>query len=158
MSRSTFKRMTEHITLLGFEHKIRLTWITSGWDHAESFPEERTAYVPVITRGSDYLVALHELGHCADPLARSLVWTQDIHGLVLTEGAAWAWAAENALAPLRNRLTAKDWALIGTAFGSYIRRTRSGGYETALRARVNPLEALQADSALEPAPSPHTPV
>jgi hypothetical protein len=116
----TKAKMTAHVHHCASAHGVTVHWITSGWRNAESFPEEMTAYCPVIRSASDYLIALHEIGHCADPTAREFNEATDIRGIVLCEGAAWAYAAEVMLPSLRRHLRKADWDRVGYSFRSYI--------------------------------------
>lgn len=102
--------MAEDVQDLARRHRIQLTWTPSrALGTPESFPEAKAAIVPQITRGSDYLIALHELGHCLSRIARQATERLDPYGSALCEGAAWAWAVAAADPGLVRRLSAKDW-------------------------------------------------
>lgn len=111
--------MTEHVEALAAEHGVTIRWI-SDWRRAESYPEAMQAMVPRIRTGSDYMVALHEIGHCASPESARLARAKDTYGHVLCEGAAWAWATAASKRSLTRRLTNEDWAVVGAAVGSHI--------------------------------------
>jgi hypothetical protein len=113
------QRMTAHVTALAVEHGITLTWVRS-WRLAEAFPEERTAYVPVIRRPRDYLFALHELGHTADPLAVELLHDTTQRGAIVCESAAWAWVSEVAKPALLRHVRAEDWNAVAYAWRTYL--------------------------------------
>lgn len=111
--------MTRHLETLAAEHGIDITW-TSSWRRAEAYPQLSWAVLPTVRRPSDYLIALHELGHIASAHAQ----TPDFGGPycdLLCEGASWAWAAEHALPSLARHLRAEDWNLVGYAFRSYLK-------------------------------------
>jgi hypothetical protein len=108
-------RLRKHVIELADLHAVSLTWVTY-WRQAESWPELSEAVVPEIRDARDYVVAMHELGHCLDPLARSWHDRTDPYGILVSEGAAWAWAAANALPGLE--LT--DWDRAGRCFRSHL--------------------------------------
>lgn len=115
------RRMTAHVTRLAEDHDVTVHWIRS-WRHAQAFPGERSAFVPKIRRPSDYLVALHEIGHTADPTSHRLVDATDRHSGIVCEAAAWAWATEHALPSLRRAARAEDWQRVADAFTTYLRK------------------------------------
>lgn len=109
-----------HLKQLAKRHSIQLVWVRS-WGKAEGNYASRVALIPRIECGRDYLVGLHELGHCLSLCARRLNEREDAGGQMAREAWAWGWAAEQCLPELAAALTAKDWMLVGAAFGSYIK-------------------------------------
>lgn len=112
-------RMSEHVREVAAEHGIRLTWIKS-WRQAIAFHETKHAYVPEITHPSDYLFALHEVGHLASPDSLEAWDGEGGYSSILCEGAAWAWAATTARPALTRHLRAKDWDLVAYAYRTYL--------------------------------------
>lgn len=112
-------RMREHVLALAEEHAIRLSWIPS-WRQAIAFHETRHAYVPEIRSPSDYLFALHEIGHLASPESLAAWDEQGGYADLLCEGAAWAWAATEARPALTRHLRAKDWNRVAYAYRTYL--------------------------------------
>jgi hypothetical protein len=92
-----------------------------GWTKAEAWVEERAVRVPAIRSGRDYLVALHELGHILSPHARGLHEAGVLYDEISCEGYAWAWAAAHAEPALAIAISAREWALAGKGFVSYLR-------------------------------------
>lgn len=109
-----------HILELAADNGIRLTW-TNSWDQAEAFPLLSEAVVPRITTGGDYLICLHELGHCLAPGIIDLEMPSDTprFASLASEGLAWAWAASEAAQSL---LEPGDWEAAVAALGSHYRR------------------------------------
>ena len=101
-------------------HGIRATWIDS-WEKAEAFPNLREAVLPRIRTGTDYLVALHEIGHVAYPDAAIHASDTGAYGVIACEGAAWAWAAASIPPHLVAQLPEESWGVIGECFGSHCR-------------------------------------
>lgn len=134
------ERMTRHIEDLAKQHGVRLRWVPS-WRKAEAIPGIFTALVPEIRRPSDYLFALHELGHIASPVARRLTEKPGHHNTVLCEGAAWAWATEAAEPALARRLTARDWDRVAYAYRTYLQASALNRRLVVERRRVRPLRA-----------------
>lgn len=119
IGKRTLRRMRQHVEQLADEHGITVTWVTSSWK-AEAFPAGWHAAVPEIHGGDDYLVALHELGHVADDVARKRHRRTGRYDEVLVEGAAWAWAAEHADPALARRLGPADWISVASGFTSHL--------------------------------------
>lgn len=118
VSPEIFARMRDHVTAIAEEHGIRLDWAV-GWRNAEAFPEGDHVIVPVIRHGYDYLFALHELGHLLSPESVAADG-DDVYSEVLSEGAAWAWAAAAAKPALTRHLRAKDWDTAAYGFRTYL--------------------------------------
>lgn len=116
------QRMARHVQDLADEHGIPVTW-KPGWRNAEAFPSIPAITVPVIRSPRDYLVALHELGHVLSPESASLhdtpgpMWS---YLGIVSEGAAWAWAATAAKPALVRHFRAKDWDAVAYAFRTYL--------------------------------------
>lgn len=119
MDPRTAERMTSHVKDLARAHGVRLRWCRR-WRDAYAYPEAMTAIVPEIRHPHDYLFALHEIGHCVDPTAQRLRDDLDPHSLILCEGAAWAWAGEQAIPALARSMRAEHWAHVSRAWGSYL--------------------------------------
>lgn len=111
--------MAAHIEDLAGKHKIRLRWVL-GWGEAAAYPGQPLALVPVIRHPYEYLIALHELGHCVDPIARKFNDRGDAYSVALCEGAAWAWASVNASPALVRHVRAADWDKAAYAWRTYI--------------------------------------
>lgn len=113
------ERMNRHVDQLAEEHGITVYRVRS-WRDASAL--DGTAFVPEITRPFHYLIALHELGHCAAPDAGRLDEASDDDGysVILAEGAAWAWAAQHTKPSLARHLRAADWDRAGYAFRTYL--------------------------------------
>lgn len=111
-------RMRDHVLEIAEEHGIRVDW-TTRWRNAEAFPDGNHVIVPVIRHGYDYLFALHELGHILSPESAASDG-DDLYSEVLSEGAAWAWAAATAKPALTRHLRAKDWDTAAYGFRTYL--------------------------------------
>lgn len=113
--------MTKHVEDLAAEHAVKVTWKRIAWHQAEAYvgSSRSSVVIPEIRRPGDYLAALHELGHCADPLARRLRKRGDRYNAVVCEGAAWAWAAANMR--FRKHVPTAEWNRVaGRGFRSYL--------------------------------------
>lgn len=107
-----------HVRQLARHLGVELVWVRS-WGQAEAHHAARIVRVPRIESGRDYLVCLHELGHCASAGSRRL---NDTPGReLIREAWAWQWAAEHCLPELAAALSQKEWLQVGWAFGSYIK-------------------------------------
>lgn len=82
----------DHVLQLARENHVFLTWVPRR-DLAESFPSLGHARVPEIESGYDYLVALHEIGHCAFPGHMEAEHDDSKYGRLARESLAWSWAA-----------------------------------------------------------------
>lgn len=111
-------RMRDHVLEIAEEAGIRVDWVPQ-WRNAEAFPEGNHVIVPIIRHGYDYLFALHELGHVLS-VESVMADGDDVYSRVLSEGAAWAWAAANVSRPLTRHLRAKDWDTAAYAFRTYV--------------------------------------
>lgn len=112
-------RMRDHVLEVAEEHGIKLHW-KPGWRNAHAYPEGAHAVVPVIRHGYDYLFALHELGHLLSPESVAAADDHDRYEVVLSEGAAWAWAAAAVKPSLVRYLRAKDWDTVAYGFRTYL--------------------------------------
>jgi hypothetical protein len=82
----------------------------------------------VIRTGTDYLTALHEMGHLVDRTAMQYDLSYCYaHGrragnaeLAVREAACWAWAFRNAKSAVLKGFTKGDWLRIGTSWVSYL--------------------------------------
>lgn len=83
--------------------------------------EQRRIEVPPIVRASDYLCALHEIGHIASKRAQRKDDMPCGADEINVEGAAWAWAADRAMPEIVAKMSESEWAGIGSAMVSYIR-------------------------------------
>jgi hypothetical protein len=110
--------LRRHLKELAAANDVSLTWI-KGWERAEAFPVAREAVLPRIRTGGDYLVALHELGHILSFEASLWAHATDPYGIVLCEGAAWAWASANVSPEAVPLLSEEDWDVVGQAFSSH---------------------------------------
>jgi hypothetical protein len=122
MDRKVAAAMTEHISALALQAGIKVHW-TPRRRGAEAFVDQGTAVIPTVTRPSDYLVGLHELGHILSPDARAVSDSYDKYDVILCEGAAWAWAAAVSDDRLMAAFRKEDWDRIGFYFRSYLRPT-----------------------------------
>lgn len=112
-------RMRDHVLRLAEEHSVQLVW-AKRWYDADSIPGIGAAVVPIIKRPHDYFFALHEIGHVASKEARKWDDATDPEGTVIVEGAAWAWAVEQAIPALARYMRADDWDRVGYAFRTYL--------------------------------------
>lgn len=110
---------TQHLRDLAAEHDIEVSWVR-GWTKAEAWPMLRAVSIPRIRSARDYLVGLHELGHCLSPHARGLHEAGVLYDEISCEGYAWAWAATHADLALAATISAKEWTLAFKSFGSYL--------------------------------------
>lgn len=104
--------------------------------HVAFADRRRCATVPRVIDATTYAVALHELGHCIDPLGMiantegSLTYRttgrvavlRDMHLILTEEEAAWNWAKRNSL-----EWTAEMVAVVKYAFGTYRAAARQLG-------------------------------
>lgn len=111
------QRMERHLCQLADDHGIRVYWINDRWK-AESFPEDRSVFVPRVQAPVDYWFGLHELGHILSPTSLALMWSVDPTSMLVCEAAAWAWASEHAR--YRRHLRRADHQEIGNAFATYV--------------------------------------
>lgn len=100
--------LRQHLRVVAAEYGVSLHYVDS-WEVAESYPANMTAAVPRISRPRDFLVGMHEVGHCADPDARKHVDAADVYGILRCEGSAWAWAIHMIPGGLADRITAREW-------------------------------------------------
>lgn len=115
MAKGKLHEYRAHLVHLADEHEVSLTW-TTAWDKAMAYPDLYEAVVPCVRGAGDYLVGLHELGHILDPEARRFgVREDDLHQALLCEGAAWAWAAMEALP-----VPKAAWARVADSLLSYL--------------------------------------
>lgn len=119
------RRMRDDVRARASEAGVQLSWMPRGHDRwaAESFPtcSPPIVLVPRIRKGIDYLIGLHEIGHCADATALLYADEPGRSAHVLCEAGAWAWAIERADRRLLAKLTHRDWALVASALGSHVR-------------------------------------
>lgn len=125
LPKTVARRMAAHLDALATEHGVALSWLPEGrsrWE-AESFATVTppVALVPRIDTGADYLIGLHEIGHCASEDALRTHDTPGSYAHVVCEAGAWAFAAENANPALAKHLRKRDWAKVSIAMGSHIR-------------------------------------
>lgn len=109
-----------HLRQLAERYGLTITWVSS-WGKAISYPAARQVLLPRLRSGRDYLIGLHEIGHCASADSRALVERFDREGECACEGLAWAWAAANADPEIARGLDRQEWRLVGDAFVSYVR-------------------------------------
>jgi hypothetical protein len=111
-----------HLRHLAETNRIRMHPTKRRWA-SEAHQHTRQVFVPRrMSEVIDYLVALHEFGHILSTLANRLVTNHTpLERLAASEGAAWAWAVQNAEPELLEGATDKDWELIGSALVSHIR-------------------------------------
>jgi hypothetical protein len=95
----TGQELYEHVRELARSLDVQV-WICATCDHLEGGPAgaaEHTRHVITLSHSPDeplaYLVALHELGHHADPRPFGK------GGILSREEFAWRWALERALVP-----------------------------------------------------------
>ena len=82
-----------HVHDLARQHDVEVHWVET-WEQAEGFHAIRAVRLPFIESGSDYLIALHELGHVIAPGAGELEERgAEPFARLAAEGLAWAWAA-----------------------------------------------------------------
>lgn len=113
-----------HVQSLADEYRIKLHRTQRRWD-SEAHLSTRQAFVPRQLRAPiDYLVALHEVGHIASPLAKRLIGVGRLAETAAAEAAAWAWAVEAALPKLLALMTDRDWELVAEALVSHLRPDR----------------------------------
>lgn len=119
-----------HLRALAAEHGVTLEWVSS-WGLAEAWVEGKVVAVPRIRTGRDYLIGLHELGHCVCPEAVRLHDQFDTLTALACEGWAWAWAAANADPEIARGLDPREWRLVASSFGSYITMGATGAWAAA---------------------------
>lgn len=120
----------EHLRALAAEHGVEVSWVSS-WGLAEAWVEGKVVAIPRIRTGRDYLVGLHELGHCISPEAVRLHDQFATLTALACEGWAWAWAAANADPEIARGLDARQWRLVASSFGSYVMMGATGAWEAA---------------------------
>lgn len=106
-----------HLHDLARQHDVSLHWVDT-WEKCEAFALIREVRVPWIRDGQDYLIALHELGHCIAPGAARLeeAGTAEPFTTLALEGLAWAWVAQVAD---RDLLEPGDWDVVLLALESH---------------------------------------
>lgn len=118
----------EHINAVAEQHRIYVRRCAT-WDGSEADPVTRMVMVPkTIRTGTDYLAALHEIGHLVDPIARehetrysrSKGKRNHDSETLLIEAAAWAWAAREAKPGILKAFTKADWRRIGMCWVSWL--------------------------------------
>lgn len=138
-----------HIRALAAEHGVTVEWVSS-WGLAEAWVEGKVVAIPRIRSGRDYLICLHELGHCLAPEAVRLHDQFDTLTALACEGWAWAWAAANADPEIACGLDAREWRLVASAFGSYVMVGATGAWEAAMPDLVE-VSYLQDEAGTDPA-------
>lgn len=113
------KEATEHVEKLCQRRGITVRWRPGVAPFA--VVEQRRIEVPPIVRASDYLCALHEIGHIASKRARRKNDTAKGADEINVEAAAWAWAAGRAAPEIVAKMSETEWASIGSALISYLR-------------------------------------
>jgi hypothetical protein len=118
----------EHINQLAERHRIYVRR-SRTWDTSEADAGTSMVQIPAkIRTGTDYMAALHEIGHLVDPTAREHEMrfsrskgkrNTDTETL-LVEAAAWAWAARNARPMILKALTKADRRRIGMCWVSWL--------------------------------------
>lgn len=116
LRRKLYRDVRRHLNAQG----VSVTWIEE-WEGATAFPALREAILPRIRTPEDYLVALHEIGHIAYPNALAHAFDDDVYGIVVCEGAAWAWASAAIPAELAAQIPADAWKVVGECFSSHAR-------------------------------------
>lgn len=107
-----------HLLSLAKKHRIHVTFITTIED-AHSYPSAREAIVPFPVTGADYLIALHEFGHVASRMSSRHSDSGTTDKVLVCEGAAWAWAANNLHPELASKLRASDFNYAGACWLSH---------------------------------------
>jgi len=117
-----------HINELAEQHRIYVRR-SRTWDTSEADSVTRMVQVPKqIRTGTDYMAALHEIGHLVDPIAREHEMrysrskgkrNTDAETLMV-EAAAWAWAARVAKPQILKAMTKADWRRIGCCWVSWL--------------------------------------
>lgn len=125
------RQMAEkHIDELAAKHRIYVRR-SRAWDTSEAALTTMMVMIPKqIRTGTDYLAALHEIGHLVDPDARELdvlrsrkegkKRVSDMMETALNEAAAWAWAVQNAEPRILKAFTKADWKRIGCCWVSWL--------------------------------------
>lgn len=118
----------EHVNELAEKHRIYVRR-SRTWDTSEADGVTMMVQIPkVIRTGTDYLAALHEIGHLVDPVAREheMRWSRskgkrhtDAETLMV-EAAAWAWAVRNAKPAILKAVTKADWRRVGMCWASWL--------------------------------------
>lgn len=118
----------QHINEVAENHRIYVRR-SKTWDTSEADAVTQMVQIPAkIRTGTDYMTALHEIGHLVDPIAREhetrFSRTKGKRNLdsetLLVEAAAWAWAARAARPVILNALTKADWRRIGCCWVSWL--------------------------------------
>lgn len=95
-------RWLHHIKTLANDNQVSMTLLDQSvkhaWRYAEAFVQAREVLVPYPRLPEDYLIALHELGHVLSHDADRLEHRSGTEAHLTREAAAWAWAADQALA------------------------------------------------------------
>lgn len=120
----------QHLKALGAQHGVEIAWVSS-WGLAEAWVEGKVVAIPRVRTGRDYLIGLHELGHCLALEAVRLHDQFDTMTALACEGWAWAWAAANADREIARGLDAREWRLVASSFGSYVMMGATGAWEAA---------------------------
>lgn len=131
MDARVLAEMTEHLLDLAEEHGVSVIWTRKGWKHAEAYVDTTASgeafpkrggivIIPVVKTPADYLIGLHELGHVLDENSTRFVYARDQYEEILTESAAWAWAAEHLPQRFLRHIRAKDWNRAAYAWRTYV--------------------------------------
>lgn len=113
------KEATEHVEKLCQRRGIAVRWRVGVAPYA--VVEQRRIEIRPIVRASDYLCALHEIGHIASKRAQRKDDTAKGADEIRVEAAAWAWAADRAYPEVVAKMSESEWADIACAMVSYIR-------------------------------------
>lgn len=107
-----------HVETVASRNRVKVRF-TRTLLTAEAVLLTRQAFVPKITRGIEYLAALHEIGHICDRSARSWHERPGVRSEMMNEAAAWGWAVEHADPYLLSKLNAADWRHVGALWATY---------------------------------------
>ena len=103
----------EHIDALAARHHITVRR-SKEWATSEADFSTRQVFIPrKITRGIDYFMSLHEIGHIVD----HAVHRQDSD--LMVEAAASVWALNNANPLILRGFTKTDWRRVGLCWASF---------------------------------------
>jgi hypothetical protein len=115
-----------HLEELADRHGVTIDWCVR-WQQAEAWGKEVT--IPRVQRPVDYLVGLHELGHCLQLQSKRLHNRADSDGQLARESWAWAWAVKHIDPDLASAITKNQWVqAMGRTYGAYVQYHATYGH------------------------------
>lgn len=107
----------EHVCQLAKDYGLRITWVTPWWEAGTT--GERGISIPRPYSGKLYLVALHEIGHYADPMAVKHWETTRVRDYFISEAAATGWAIEHAAPHIMEEMGEDDFEYLGMGMNTH---------------------------------------